>query len=1110
MAVPTCAIDQGVGAVQSGDTVAVTQATATTYTLTCANELGSSTAQTTVDAAAELSAPVISGLSATPNIVAAGGPASVVWTWHYATPPAPAPSCLIDHGIGVLASADTTTIVLSANETFTLTCTNAAGIGTAQTTIAIKPPAKPHLFSFGAQPALVDVGKPTSVQWTWAFDGDPSPVPSCEITPGVGAMVSGTTSDVALTADTTFVLTCTNDAGTGTATATVLAAGDPGSPAIAHFEANPGVLATDTPTAVEWIWTYANPAAPPSACTIDHGVGALRSGALSPVTLTQDTTFTLTCANFVGSASAAVVLHATSTPAAPVLAALTAVPDLMLPNVSTPVTWRWTYANAPVPAPDCIIDQGVGPLTSGSLTTISIGAATPFTLTCTNQAGSDTAQVTHIPPPLLTATAIAAGLHHFCAITPTGEVACWGRNSWGQLGDGTYIERPAPVKVPSLTGITAVAAGGSHTCAVTAAGGLQCWGSNYAGQLGDGTSQWRVQPTSVVGLSSGVVAVAAGDAHTCALTDAGAVRCWGNNQYGELGDGIGWQRLTPYAVSGLGSGIRAIAAGANYSCAITDAGGAKCWGQNQNGQLGDGSQFPRNVPTDVVGLSSGVSAIGLAGFYYGAHTCALAGPNVLCWGYNREGELGDGTSTLRTTPTAVTGLGAAALAISTGAYRSCALLANGAAECWGNNFSGELGDATIWNRRSPVQVLGLAADAVALASGFEANCAFRVGGTVDCWGNNYYGALGIGADSFRATPVDVAGLTSQVVAIDKGGAFGCAISTSGTVMCWGLNASGQLGDGTNLSHAQPVAVTGLGGTAVALATGGSHACALTTAGAVECWGANGSGQLGDGTSSSRAAPAEVLGLGAAVASITAGASHTCALSTLGVIMCWGSDAYGQLGDGVSGAASTSVQVAGLPAGIVDVVAGEDYTCAIDSQGGVTCWGENSFGQLGNGTISRSPSPVVGLPDRAVAVAAGYEHTCAVMRSRSLACWGNNDYSQLGDGTAAPRIAPVAVNALPLGVIAAAVGDRHTCAVAGAGGVYCWGEGVAGQIGNGVKAPQPWPTGVLGLSSGVAAVAAVGNHTCALTTRGGVKCWGVDEYGQTTGWFPSYPRPVLSP
>jgi len=1109
---PTCTIDPIVGTAQSGDAASVTQATAITYTLTCVNDLGSSAAQTTIDIASALSAPVISTFSATPNPVTAGGPASVVWTWHYATLPVPEPSCEIDHGIGVLSSADTTTIVLSANETFTLTCTNAAGIGTAQTTIAIKPPAKPHLFTFGAQPALVKAGTPTTMHWAWTFDNDPSPVPSCAIAPAVGAIASGTTSDVVLTADTTFVLTCTNDVGADTANVTIFVASEPGSPAIAHFEATPGVLATNIPTAVQWSWTYASPAAPPSVCTIDHGVGTVTNCASTPVTLTQDTTFTLTCTNLVGSASAQGVLHATSTLAAPVLTALTAAPDLVLPNVVTPVTWRWTYANDPVPPPDCLIDQGVGPLTSGSLTTVSIPAApTVFTLTCTNPAGSDTGQVTLTPPPLLAATAIVAGERHFCAITPTAEVVCWGSNSQGQLGDTTLVARSTPVKVAGLAGITAVAAGGTHTCALTAAGGLLCWGGNNAGQLGDGTSAARGQPASVVGLSSGVVAVAAGEAHTCALTDLGAVRCWGDNLYGALGDGTGWQqRLTPYPVSGLSSGIRAIAAGASYSCAITDAGGAKCWGKNQFGELGDGTKAIRNSPFDVVGLSSGVSAISLTNYDFDAHTCALVGTNVLCWGSNQQGELGDGTTTSHLMPTAVSGLGAAASAISTGAYRGCALVAGGVVKCWGNNYDTQLGDGTIWNRWTPVQVLGLAPDVVALACGFEATCALRGGGEVDCWGHNYYGELGIGADVGRATPVDVAGLTSQVAAVSTGPSFGCALGTSGGVMCWGVNASGQLGDGTYLSHAQPVAVTGLGGTAIALATGGSHACALTTAGAVECWGGNGAGQLGDGTTSARTAPAEVLGLASPVASIAAGSSHTCALTTLGGVICWGSDAYGQLGDGVPSASSPPVQIAGLPAGIVAIVAGNYYTCALDGQGGVTCWGDNVFGQLGNGTASRLPSPVVGLPDGAVALAAGDSHTCAVTRTRTLACWGSNDQHQLGDGTVIPRNTAVAVKGLPPGVSAVATGWSHTCALTGSGSVFCWGANYAGQVGNGRRVEQPTPAGVLGLSSGVAAVAASGDYSCALTSGGGVKCWGDDEYGETTGWFPGYARPVLSP
>jgi len=626
-------------------------------------------------------------------------------------------------------------------------------------------------------------------------------------------------------------------------------------------------------------------------------------------------------------------------------------------------------------------------------------------------------------------TAIAAGVWHTCVLTTSGGVKCWGDNGSGQLGDGTTTSRTTPVDVGGLTsGVVAIAAGGWHTCALTVGGGVKCWGANGDGQLGDGTTMWRATPVDVSGLGSGVVAIAAGDWHTCALTMGGGVKCWGWNYYGQLGDGTTTNRNMPVDVSGLGSGVVAIAAGNDHTCALTTGGGVKCWGLNGSGQLGDGTTTNRNMPVDVVRLGSGVRAIGAGG----DHTCALT--------------------------------------------------ASGGIKCWGDNTYGQLGIGKFGYRPIPADVSGLGSGVRAIAAGDSHTCALTAGG-VKCWGANRGGQLGNGMWTDSATPVDVSGLGSGVRAIAAGDSHTCAL-TAGGVKCWGRNSSGQLGDGTTTSRNTPVDVSGLGaGVIAAIATGGWHTCALTAGGGVKCWGWNYYGQLGDGTTTSRTTPVDVSGLRSGVVAIAAGGYHTCALTVGGGVKCWGSNRYGQLGDGTTTNRTTPVDVSGLGSGVVAIAAGGYHTCALTTGGGVKCWGQN-FGQLGNGTWGDRTTPVdvSGLTSGVVAIATGYWHTCALTAGGGVKCWGQNSYGQLGDGTTTLRMTPVDISGLTSGVVAIAAGSWHTCALTTSGGVKCWGRNTYGQLGDGEFGYSPTPVDVV---SSATTSAATNTATPARTPMGAI-------------------------
>jgi alpha-tubulin suppressor-like RCC1 family protein len=209
-------------------------------------------------------------------------------------------------------------------------------------------------------------------------------------------------------------------------------------------------------------------------------------------------------------------------------------------------------------------------------------------------------------------------------------VKCWGYNGHGQLGDGTTINRSQPVDVSGLnSGVASLAAGLTHTCALTREGGVKCWGDNWFAQLGDGTTTRRLEPVDVPGLGSGVAGIAVGEVHTCALTSAGGVKCWGSNVAGQVGDGTHTPRTTPVDVISLSEGAVGLSAGSQHTCVVTRNGGAKCWGYNGWGGLGDGTMTDRPSPTDVTNLSQGVAVIEAGGY----KTCALTTTGGMkCWG----------------------------------------------------------------------------------------------------------------------------------------------------------------------------------------------------------------------------------------------------------------------------------------------------------------------------------------------------------------------------------------------------------------------------------------------------------------------------------------------
>ncbi len=415
--------------------------------------------------------------------------------------------------------------------------------------------------------------------------------------------------------------------------------------------------------------------------------------------------------------------------------------------------------------------------------------------------------------------AIATGGSHTCALTGSGDVWCWGANDQGQLGAQGVRASSVPLRVEGLGTVTQLSAGNDHSCVVTAGGGVMCWGRNGFGQLGNGASEGSAIPVDVCEPSpasgtdtelqagsqgpceplSGVVGLSAGGSHTCVVVSSGSVLCWGINQDGELGDGSLDARNVPVVVGGLSGEAIEVASGNFHTCALLESGAMQCWGFNASGQLGDGTTALRTSPVDVIGLPGPVASMSAGGI----HTCAITSSGgAFCWGGNLSGQAGDGSFMDRPLPTAVVGLDTGVRVISAGWKHTCAILAGERIACWGQNGQGQLGDGSLADSGVPIEVARLPKASLLETGGFRTgnvghSCAFAHGGGLHCWGANGEGQLGNGTLTNVSVPVAVRSLSpdvdcsGEVTAVDVALLLQLHVGLLGALACEGADVSGD-------------------------------------------------------------------------------------------------------------------------------------------------------------------------------------------------------------------------------------------------------------------------------------------------------------------------------
>lgn len=671
---------------------------------------------------------------------------------------------------------------------------------------------------------------------------------------------------------------------------------------------------------------------------------------------------------------------------------------------------------------------------------------------------------------------------------PKSNALCWGSNSSGQMGDATTANRTALTSVHGAQSYTSLTSGYDFSCGLSALGEAWCRGINTSGQLGDGTTTTRLEAVKVSGTGSdplSLIALAAGYNHACGINVTGDAYCWGDNNMGQLGNGTTTASSTPVKALG-GQAFTRIAAGNGRTCALTATNALYCWGENASGGLGVtiGSKTSPTLVSSGPWLAVSMHAESRT-------QCAITSSGAAyCWGAGSNGELGNNTVTANSNSLAAVSGGLTFKSLAVGGAHVCGLTSAGATYCWGTGSNGIVGNpAAAAAQRTPLAVVGGRVFSE-ISAGSNHTCGHEAG-AIYCWGVNSSANLGDGTTTNSSTPVQVSATGSGpyvMGSITTGNAYSCALAPANRSYCWNDNGNGQIGDGTNVSKAAPTLVSAAPPFTSIIRTN-AFSCGLTAANAAWCWGRNANGQLGIGTTTASSVPVAVNG-SYRFSKLSSGDSLTCGLTTAGAAYCWGLNSAGQLGVGNSTSTNAPATRAGS-ATYRDIVAAPDHTCGIRDNGSADCWGEQ-LNLIGISIYLNSPSPILSS-GTFTSIAAGNNFTCGLRDDGQVLCWGTNLYGAMGRGL------PGGLNILALPVLGGqtfrqiTAGNNHMCGLNQNGYPYCWGDNSKGQSGNGTSFSLfTLPTAVLvdGLTpTPFARIEAGSESTCAYTANGKAYCWG---------------------